>query len=118
MTTTLRMVVVAVIAGLTGSLTAAPAQRTITITLPRETATYATSQLPGYALVQKNCVACHSADYAAMQPPASARAYWEATVRKMKKPFGAVFPEEDVAAMVDYLAQTYGAERPAAAPPR
>ena len=50
-----------------------------------------------------------------MQPPASSRAYWDATVRKMKKPFGALFPDEDVPAMVDYLVKTYGAERGAAA---
>jgi len=29
----------------------------------------------------------------------------------MKKPFGAPFPDEDIAAMVDYLVKTYGAER-------
>ena len=46
-----------------------------------------------------------------MQPPTSARAYWDATVKKMKKPFGAQFPDEDIAAMVDYLVKTYGAER-------
>ena len=38
-----------------------------------------------------------------MQPPTSARAYWENTVKRMKKPFGAQFPDEDIAAMVDYL---------------
>ena len=92
------------------SFAEAAAQRTIT--LPRETAAYVVSDLPGYQLVQRNCVGCHSADYAAMQPPASARAYWDATVKKMKKPFGAQFPDEDIAAMVDYLVKTYGAERP------
>ena len=45
-----------------------------TITLPPETAAYATSDLPGYQLVQRNCVGCHSAHYAAMQPPSSPRA--------------------------------------------
>jgi sulfite dehydrogenase len=46
------------------------------------------------------------------QPPSSPRAYWDATVKKMKKPFGAPFPDDDVPAMVDYLSKTYGAERP------
>jgi hypothetical protein len=46
-----------------------------------------------------------------MQPPSSPRAWWDATVKKMKKPFGAPFPDEDVAAMVEYLVKTYGAER-------
>jgi hypothetical protein len=44
------------------------------------------------------------------QPPTSARAYWEATVVKMKKAFGAPFAEEDIPSMVDYLVKTYGAE--------
>lgn len=88
---------------------AAAAQRTIT--LPAETAVYRASDLPGYQLVQRNCVLCHSAQYVTMQPPTSPRGYWDATVRKMKKPFGAPFPDEDVAAMVDYLVKTYGAER-------
>ena len=88
----------------------APAAAQRTITLPPETAAYVTSDLPGYQLVQRNCVGCHSAHYVQMQPPTLARAYWENTVKRMKKPFGAQFPDEDVAAMVDYLVRTYGAE--------
>ena len=83
-----------------------------TITLPGETVVYRPSELPGYQLVQRNCALCHSAQYVTTQPPTSSRSYWEATVRKMKKPFGAVFPDEDIAPMVDYLVKTYGAERP------
>ena len=86
------------------------------IQLPPETATYKDSALPGYQLVQRNCMTCHAAQYASSQPPASPRAYWEATVKKMKKPFGAQFADEDVPAMVDYLVKTYGAERSAAMP--
>lgn len=82
-----------------------------TISFPPETATYRASDLPGYQLVQRNCLGCHSAHYASMQPRSSNRSYWEATVRKMKKPFGALFADDDVAAMVDYLVKTYGAER-------
>lgn len=84
------------------------------IQLPPETATYKDSALPGYQLVQRNCMTCHAAQYASSQPPASPRAYWEATVKKMKKPFGAQFADEDVPAMIDYLVKTYGAERSAA----
>ena len=73
------------------------------IQLPPETATYKPSELPGYQLVQRNCMTCHAAQYASTQPPASPRAYWEATVKKMKKPFGAQFDDADVPAMVDYL---------------
>lgn len=86
------------------------------IQLPPETATYKDSALPGYQLVQRNCMTCHAAQYASSQPPTSPRAYWEATVKKMKKPFGAQFADEDVPAMVDYLVKTYGAERSAAMP--
>ena len=88
----------------------AAAQRTIA--LPGETVVYRPSDLPGYQLVQRNCALCHSAQYVTTQPPTSPRAYWDATVRKMKKPFGAVFPDEDIAPMVEYLVKTYGAERP------
>lgn len=86
------------------------------IQLPPETAAYKPSELPGYQLVQRNCMTCHAAQYASSQPPASPRAYWEATVKKMKKPFGAQFDDADMPAMVDYLVKTYGAERGAAAP--
>ena len=54
---------------------------------------------------------CHSAQYAQSQPPTSPRAHWEATVKKMKKPFGAQFADEDIPAMVIYLTKTYGAGR-------
>lgn len=84
------------------------------VAMPPETATYRASDLPGYQLVQRNCMTCHSAQYVATQPPGSPRAYWEATVKKMKKPFGAEFADEDVPAMADYLVKTYGAERTAA----
>ena len=86
----------------------------VEINLPPETAAYKPSSLPGYQLVQKNCMTCHSAQYPATQPPSSNRAYWEATVKKMKKPFGAQFDDADIPAMVDYLVKTYGNEREAA----
>ena len=93
-----------------GSLTAQE------ITLPKETAQYTPSELPGYALVQGNCLICHSAHYVQYQPLSSSREYWDKTVKKMKQPFGAFFPDEDIAPMVDYLVKTYGDERPEAAP--
>jgi len=84
--------------------------RALDITLPPETAAYRASPLPGYQLVRQNCLICHSAQYVLTQPPTSARGYWEATVVKMKKAFGAPFAEEDIPFMVDYLVKTYGAE--------
>jgi sulfite dehydrogenase len=86
------------------------------ITLPAETAAYRPSDLPGYRLVQQNCMTCHSAQYAETQPQTSPRAYWDATVKKMKKPFGAPLRDEDMPAIVDYLVKTYGAERGSATP--
>lgn len=98
-----------------GMLIAAGSALALDITLPPETATYRPSNLPGYQLAQRNCMTCHSAQYVSTQPP-SPRKYWEATVRKMKKPFGAQFPDEDIPALVDYLSKTYGTEHSPLAP--
>jgi hypothetical protein len=38
------------------------------------------------------------------------RAAWEAEVRKMMKVMGAPIPENEVAPIVDYLTQYYGAK--------
>ena len=108
---TARVLGLALVGAALAAMAPAAAQRTIT--LPPETAAYVKSDLPGYELVQRNCIGCHSAHYVQMQPPTLARAYWENTVKRMKKPFGAQFPDEDIAAMVDYLVKTYGSERPA-----
>ncbi|HJV24577.1 MAG TPA: cytochrome c, class I [Aromatoleum sp.] len=81
------------------------------IALPPDTVTYEQSDLPGYRLVQQNCLICHSAHYVAYQPPSSPRAYWDATVKKMKKVFGAPVTDEAIPEIVDYLVKTYGAER-------
>ena len=59
---------------------------------------------------------CHSVHYVQSQPTTSPRSYWEATVKKMKKPFGAQFSDADVPDMVDYLVKTYGVERGSAMP--
>jgi len=93
------------------TMTAAATQRTFT--LPPETVVYKESSLPGYQLVQRHCIGCHSAHYVQTQPPTLGRPYWENTVKRMKKPFGAQFPDEDVAAIVEYLVKTYGAEQTA-----
>jgi len=101
-------------AALTAAAFAMNTASAIDIQIPQETATYKPSSLPGYQLVQQNCMTCHSAHYVQMQPTSS-RAYWDSTVKKMKKPFGAQFPDQDIPAMVDYLVKTYGAERSASA---
>ena len=81
------------------------------IQLPAETAAYKPSSLPGYQLALRDCMTCHSAHYVQSQPSTSPRAYWEATVKKMKHPFGAQFADEDIAPIADYLVKTYGAEK-------
>ena len=78
----------------------------VSITMPPETGAY--KNAPGVELVQANCVACHSTEYVATQPPMP-RKFWEATVKKMKEKFGAPTPDAQVAALVDYLAANYGA---------
>ncbi|WP_020656108.1 SorB family sulfite dehydrogenase c-type cytochrome subunit [Massilia niastensis] len=100
---------------LAGASIAVPALG-VDIDLPPETATFKPSPLPGYALVQQHCMSCHSVHYVQTQPPTSLRSYWEAAVKKMKKPFGAQFPDDDIPAMVDYLTRVYGAERAGATP--
>jgi hypothetical protein len=69
------------------------------------------SPLPGYGKAQAACVACHSAEYMAYQPPTAARPYWEAMVKRMKVVFKATLDEADIPVIVDYLAKTYGAEQ-------
>ncbi len=59
--------------------------------------------------VQALCSACHSADYIPMNSPFLDRAGWEAEVRKMMRAMGAPVPEDQVAAVVDYLNEHYGA---------
>ena len=87
------------------------------IKLPVETARLAESPLPGYALATALCYTCHSVDYVLYQPPATSRAWWQTTMTKMQKTFGAPIPDPALEPLVDYLVKTYGAERPAAATP-
>jgi len=61
------------------------------------------------ALVQLRCSTCHSLDYIVMNSTFLVRAGWEAEVRKMMKIMGAPIPEHEVAPIVDYLTQYYGA---------
>ncbi|MEQ1852130.1 MAG: cytochrome c [Chthoniobacteraceae bacterium] len=78
----------------------------VRITLPPETGTLRDG--PGLALVQTSCLTCHSAEYISTQPPFP-RAFWEASVKKMREKYGAPVAEGDVGKLVDYLAAAYGA---------
>ncbi len=86
---------------------------TKSIELPPDGIVWKASDLPGYAKVQANCVACHSAEYGQYQPPNASRAYWDAMVKRMKLVFKAPIDDADMPAIVDYLAKTYGNEQPA-----
>jgi sulfite dehydrogenase (cytochrome) subunit B len=63
---------------------------------------------PNLDVVQKNCSACHSADYVNIQPPMKNRQqFWQAEVTKMIKVYGAQIDDTDVGKIVEYLAATY-----------
>ena len=97
-------------AALLAAIAAAPAAKTIT--LPPDGVQLKASGLPGYALAQTNCVACHSAEYMLYQPPTAPRPYWDAMVKRMKAVFKAPLNDADMPAIVDYLVKTYGNEQP------
>jgi mono/diheme cytochrome c family protein len=100
-----------VLVSLTGAF-ATPAQATVkTMMLPPDGIELKPSSLQGYAKAQANCVACHSAEYMAYQPPSAARPYWEAMVKRMKAVFNAPLDDADIPDIVDYLARTYGNEQ-------
>jgi mono/diheme cytochrome c family protein len=82
------------------------------ITLPPDGIQLKASAMPGYAKAQVNCVACHSAEYMAYQPPTAARPYWDAMVKRMKGVFKAPIDDADMPVIVDYLVKTYGNEQP------
>ena len=77
----------------------------MTYDLPEEVAVLKPG--PGLETAQSNCVACHSADYIAMQPAKGGKAFWDAEVTKMIKTYGAPITEPDAKIIADYLAQTY-----------
>src|SRR4051794_2869585 len=83
-----------------------------TIQLPPDAVALKPSPLPGYALAQNQCVACHSAEYMLYQPPSAARPYWDTMVKRMKAVFKAPIEDADMPAIVDYLVKTYGNEQP------
>jgi sulfite dehydrogenase (cytochrome) subunit B len=87
--------------GIAGAAIAEP----VTYDLPEETAVLKPG--PGLETAQSNCVACHSADYIAMQPPKRGKAFWDGEVTKMIKTYGAPITEADAKVIADYLAQTY-----------
>lgn len=63
---------------------------------------------PGKQHVVHHCAVCHSLDYIPMNSPFLDRKGWETTVNKMINVMGAPIPQEDVSAIIDYLARQYG----------
>jgi sulfite dehydrogenase len=82
-----------------------------TIELPADTIQWRPSSLPGYQLTLQKCTTCHSAHYAEYQPPNTGVGYWNAQVLRMKNVFKAPITDEEVPVIVEYLNQTYGANR-------
>jgi cytochrome c len=80
----------------------------VKIELPPETAVYKSA--PGADLANAQCLTCHSADYASMQPPMPAK-FWKGAVDKMIAKYGAPIPTNQVDQIVDYLAVNYGTEK-------
>ena len=64
---------------------------------------------PGADAINKNCLACHSADMVLNQPALSKQA-WTAEVHKMINNYRAPIAPEDVGAIVDYLTALKGAK--------
>jgi len=89
------------------ALTVAALAKPVAYTPPEETAAYAPG--PGVELAESNCLGCHSADYARMQPrgPGFGRDFWKAEVLKMKNVYHAPIDDGDVEALAAYLATAY-----------
>jgi hypothetical protein len=74
-------------------------------TLPPETAKLKPGS--GLELASSQCVLCHSVDYISTQPRLSAT-QWRAAIVKMQTKYGAPIATNNVDALVDYFARTYG----------
>jgi len=95
------LLAIALVAGI-GAVTAAP----VNYKVPDEVSAFKPG--PNLDIVQANCGACHSADYVQTQPPAKdKKAFWQGTVTKMIKVYGAPIEDADVGKIVDYLTATY-----------
>ena len=75
------------------------------IKLPPETMAF--KQDLGAEIANGQCLTCHSVEYVLIQPPMQ-RAFWKAEVVKMQQKYGAQIPDNQVEAVVDYLAKNYG----------
>ncbi len=79
---------------------AAPTDAPVRITLPDDPAV--TLAGTGPALIQNNCLACHSVEMITTQPKLPAEK-WAATIEKMRKVYGASIAKADEPALVAAL---------------
>lgn len=77
----------------------------VKITLPPETGVFKAE--PDAALANAQCLTCHSIEYVTTQPPMP-RAFWAASVKKMREKYGAGIPDDLVEPLVGYLTRNYG----------
>ncbi len=92
---------------LAGALVAAGAlASSLKIELPTEAASLKPGS--GAEIAKGQCLTCHSAEYITTQPRDKPLAFWKAEVEKMKKAYGAPIPDDQVSAIADYLARSYG----------
>lgn len=108
----IKTMVAGVLSGAVAIASAAP----VSITLPQETAQLKPSTHPGYVVATQMCAICHSADYINQQPGKMTLTQWTAEVAKMQHAYGAPLSDDQVKQIGEYLAITYGSEKPAAAP--
>jgi cytochrome c553 len=64
---------------------------------------------PNADAINNNCLACHSAGMVLTQPRLP-RKTWQAEVEKMRNVYKAPVEEQDVGAIVDYLAKLKGTD--------
>ncbi|MCO5052147.1 MAG: c-type cytochrome [Verrucomicrobiae bacterium] len=82
-----------------------PPNAPLKIQLPPETSAF--KQATGAALVNGQCLVCHSVEYVTSQPPLP-RTFWSAAVKKMVDKYGANVPPDQIEPIVDYLYHNYG----------
>lgn len=86
------------------------------IELPPETSSF--KPAAGVEIANAQCLVCHSVEYVSTQPPLP-RAFWAASVKKMREKYGSSIPDSQVEPLLDYLVEHYGAKTngaPAASP--
>jgi mono/diheme cytochrome c family protein len=88
---------------------AAVAFKSLQLTLPPGTDSYPGG--PNVEIVNRNCLACHSADMVLKQP-LFPRSTWAAEVTKMRNVYKAPVSDADVALIVDYLAAMHAPPAP------